>query len=171
MKYAYHTKWYDKWYRGGANHPHYSPPQCHLSLHLVWYAAAHFIFYSVLYITVGIKLNIHLPVSMESVSSLVSAITSLVFVAKNNNFCISRDTAEAFGRDVQSCSQHSLIIFTAEFGASIGIVGLWPCLTASSNCMDTFDGHASQQNILQKTESQKSTHLMIWLIVYDYHYH
>ena len=45
MKYAYHTKWYDKWYRGGANHPHYSPPQCHLSLHLVWYA--HFIFYSV----------------------------------------------------------------------------------------------------------------------------
>ena len=24
MKYAYHTKWCDKWYRGGANHPHYS---------------------------------------------------------------------------------------------------------------------------------------------------
>ena len=48
MKYAYHTKWCDKWYRGGANRRHYSvirPPQCHLSLHLVWYA--HFIFYSV----------------------------------------------------------------------------------------------------------------------------
>ena len=23
MRYAYHTKWCDKWYRGGANHPHY----------------------------------------------------------------------------------------------------------------------------------------------------
>ena len=41
MKYAYHTKWYDKWYPGGANHPHYSvirAPHSHLSLHLVWYA-------------------------------------------------------------------------------------------------------------------------------------
>ena len=24
MKYAYYTKWCDKWHRGGANHPHYS---------------------------------------------------------------------------------------------------------------------------------------------------
>ena len=24
MKCAYHTKWCDKWHRGGANHPHYS---------------------------------------------------------------------------------------------------------------------------------------------------
>ena len=23
MKCAYHTKWYDKWQCGGANHPHY----------------------------------------------------------------------------------------------------------------------------------------------------
>ena len=41
MKYAYHTKWCNKWYRGGANnHPHYSmirAPTMSLSHH-VWYA-------------------------------------------------------------------------------------------------------------------------------------
>ena len=103
--------------------------------------------------------------------SLVSAITSLAFVTADSNSCISRDTAEAFGQDRSSRNQHSLIIFTTEFGASLGMAGLWPRLTASSNCMDTFGGHAPQQNTLQKTEFQKSTHLMAWLIVYDYHCH
>ena len=48
MKYAYHTNGMINGTVWGANHPHYSvirAPQCHLSLHFVWYA--HLIFYSV----------------------------------------------------------------------------------------------------------------------------
>ena len=48
MKYAYHTKWCDKWHCGGANNSHYSvisAPTMSLSHHLVWYA--YFTFFTV----------------------------------------------------------------------------------------------------------------------------